>query len=601
MRVRAFGMLLLVLVGLVPLGAFAWVSIRTSERTAVSEVRAANQRLADSVAHRIASFAEQQRGLLAAIGAAAVDAPTPEAAQNLLDDFGIDYRNFTDMTVYRADGSKLAGPGIDGADEVVKAAVAGRATQSKLSAAGSAGAERFAHLQIVGAPIVVAGEKRGAIVANVALVDTWSAINAIRVGKRGFARLLSDDGTLLAHGDPEERRSVYAADRRDEDRAIVSAALSGAAVTNHQGEEIVAGVAPVPDRGWVVVVEQPVSEAFAAARDMKRTLVVICVAALVIVIVVGVLFGGRLVRSMERLRAHTGVLAQGDLDARVDTNAPVVELSALANSLNDMAASLRKLHDEAKAKERLSTFARVAAGLAHDLRTPIEAVRAACHQLNTDPDDPDARELFDWVTERELPKLKRYVDDLQRIAQEGKVRLELSEIAPRDLVDELVDDLRGIQKWSSVEFAADGTASMVVADANLVRRALYNLAANAADACTQQGPGGRVELHVRDAEGEEGWVEFSVRDNGGGIAPETLEQLLEGDFKSTKRSSGVGLGFGVARHVAQAHGGEIRAESEVGAGSTFCLRVARADTTGSIQPTSDPGDLERRAMSPPTH
>ena len=70
-----------------------------------------------------------------------------------------------------------------------------------------------------------------------------------------------------------------------------------------------------------------------------------------------------------------------------------------------------------------------------------------------------------------------------------------------------------------------------------------------------------------------------MRDTGPGIPPERLAEILVGDFKSDKRHSGVGLGLGVARHVAAAHGGTLTAESVVGQGSVFRLRLARKQMT----------------------
>ena len=157
----------------------------------------------------------------------------------------------------------------------------------------------------------------------------------------------------------------------------MAAALLGQRAHNQQGTEVVASAAFVPGRDWLVVVEQPVSEAFAAARAMKRDLLLLGAATLVLVVLCGILFGRTAVRSLERLRAHTHILAAGDLDARIDTRTPLLEARALGEALNEMASSLKKLHDEARNRERLSTFSRVAAGLAHDLRNPI---RGAAHR-----------------------------------------------------------------------------------------------------------------------------------------------------------------------------------------------------------------------------
>ncbi len=113
----------------------------------------------------------------------------------------------------------------------------------------------------------------------------------------------------------------------------------------------------------------------------------------------------------------------------------------------------------------------------------------------------------------------------------------------------------------------------MVADERLLHRAIFNLGKNAAEACAGNG---RPDKEVRfEAEEEQGGVLIRVRDTGYGMSPEVLERIMTGDFHSTKRTNGIGLGFGVARHVAQVHGGRLEATSKVGAGTTFTLLVPR--------------------------
>jgi signal transduction histidine kinase len=572
-RVRTFALALLVVLGLVPLAGFSFLAIQRSEQTAIGEVRASNRRLARSVADRIGAYASAQGELLHVIGAAALKAGSTAEAQGLLEAFAIEFRYLHDLAVFRSDGSRVAGVAVpDRYGALLARALAEQAGEAPIEAAQEKDG-RFAHTQFVAEPVFAAGKHLGAITATIDLVHTWQPINAVQVGQRGFARLISFEGTLLAHGDPEERRFVYA-DNHGRESRIVAGALLGNVVANHQGVQVVTAAALVPGRPWSVLIEQPVHEAFAAARAMKSDLAWLGSIVIVTVLVAGVVLGRRLVASLERLRAHTGILARGKLDARIDESGPVIEIQVLGQALNEMAGSLKQLHEEAQARERLSTFARVAAGLAHDLRQPIETVRAACAGMMADPTDPGARKLFEFMSDRELPRLKRYVDDLRRIANEGEVQLAPSELDPRALADDIVHDLVSSPKWSQVTFQADGMASAFIADKNLIRRAVYNLAANAADACVSKGPENRVTIEVSDT--EDGlWVEFRVSDTGGGIAPPMLEALLKGDFRSTKRSSGIGLGFGVARHVAQAHGGQIVAHSSVGDGSRFSLQLPK--------------------------
>jgi signal transduction histidine kinase len=590
-RIRTFALVLLVLLGAVPLGAYSIASIRRSERTAVTEVKTSNQRLAKVVAERIGAHVDAQQELLSVVGAAALSATDATEAQLVLEAHQLRQQHFHDLAVFGADGSLFAGTGswIEYRD-LIQEAVRGNARRSPLIKADDPSQPLFGHVQVFVEPVFVAGKQVGVVASRVDLITMWRPVEAVHVGERGRARLVDFNGTLLAHGEGEERRKVFASNAGAESR-IIAGALLGGLVENHSGTQVVASVAAVPGSDWLVIVEQPATEAYAAARAMKWDLLWLGGGAILLVLVVGVLAGRTLVRGLERLRAHTKVLARGELGTRIDTKAAILEVEALATSLNDMAASIQEAHEKAKARERLATFARVAAGLAHDIRQPIETIRAACATMQDDPNDVEARELFEFMTEKELPRLKRYMDDLQRIAHEGNVELVPTEIVPRELTDELAADLRSSPKWGGVEFAARGGARPFVADRDLVRRALYNLCANAADACAGKGADGNVRIEVADTDAA-GWVEFRIADNGPGIAAERLAKLLEGDFSSTKRSTGVGLGFGVALHVAEAHGGKITAVSEVGVGSTFVVRLPplpRQDSAPNDDVTSDDG------------
>ena len=196
-----------------------------------------------------------------------------------------------------------------------------------------------------------------------------------------------------------------------------------------------------------------------------------------------------------------------------------------------------------------------------------------------------------------MPKLKRYMDDLQRLAREGNVKLDIADVTPRELAEQVVSELAGNPKWRTVEFSASGEAREIVVDANLVKRAIYNLCSNGADACASLGKGGSVVVEVKDADVGD-VLEISVRDTGGGMAAQKLQHLLEGDFTSTKRSTGVGLGFGVARHVAHAHGGKIEGKSAVGDGSVFTLVLPRQAPQDGREERKEAGARELARAAP---
>ncbi len=564
MRVRTYGLALLGIVAVAPLVAYGAFAVRRAETTAVNEVRRGNARLARSIANRLAAYAVSERTLLGVVGAAALLTPSSEEATAVLDAFSLSFLHLHDLAVYRADGSHLAGSGDQ--EALAKAALAGTPVRGKLVPAGAKAG--LAHTVSLAEPITIAGEREGAVIARVDLVGLWEPVNSVTVGETGFVRLLSTSGELLAHGNPEERRHVFDPDHAVDARLLASAML-GLIGVNQQGEPVVASVALVPAVDGVIVVEQSVAEAFAQASAVKRDLFISIAVAVVFVVIAGLLLGRILVRGLERLRLHTQVLARGELDRKVDSGSRVAEIRALAHSLDDMASSLAALQEEAQQRDRLDTFARVAAGLAHDLRQPVEAVRMAATQFIESNGEGD-RELLAQVSRRDLPRLVRYVEDLRRLAHSGELDLDIAPVSPRELADGIVGDLAASPKYAGVRFEAIGEAKPLAADPDLVRRAVTNLAQNGADSCLESGRGRQVTIEVADSV-TPGFVEFRVTDQGRGIEPERVASVLKSDFRSTKRSNGVGLGLGVVRQVAESHRGRLELTSRVGEGSTFSL------------------------------
>jgi signal transduction histidine kinase len=567
-RIRTYALLLLVSASVLLL-VFGYVALERAERTAVDEVRTGTERVADTIALRIAAHIESERTLLRTLGAAVLLGKTPDLATNA---FSIQFPYLHDITVYGTDGARIADQDFSNPDDdhrmVAARAIAGESAAAPVRPASASASGPFAHTVTVGEPVWIAGERVGAVVARIDLVGIWKPINQARVGRSGFIRLLAGDGTLLAHGDPEERREVFGS--RDHVQ-LVAGARARATIPNAQGVEVFAAVAEVGERGWMVIVEQPAAEALGAVRVMRRDFYALVGATLLLAVGAALVAGRKAVRGIERLEAHTHVLASGDLDAVVRTRSRIAEIDGLERGVNEMASSLKRLHHDARERERLTTFGRVAAGLSHDLKQPLEHVRTACEELAHDRDSPDSWELFDWMRRSELPRLVRFLEDLKRLAIEGRAKLHIDSVDPDHLLAELTESLRGSPKWSRVEFSHSSSAPRFHGDENLLRRALYNLAANAADACSEtEGRSGTVKLEATEVAGE---ITIRVCDTGPGIPPAVIDRIMHGDFHSTKRTNGIGLGLGVARHVVQMHGGRIEVASEVGAGTTFTLTL----------------------------
>jgi signal transduction histidine kinase len=222
--------------------------------------------------------------------------------------------------------------------------------------------------------------------------------------------------------------------------------------------------------------------------------------------------------------------------------------------------------------------------VAHDLRTPLARLRAGAElALREPPDLASAREALVGAIEesdRALGMLTTLMDISE--AEAGAMRLDRH---PEDLADiareavelyELVSNERGVH---IVTRLAPGI--LVIVDRARVRQVCANLIDNA---IKYTAPGGRVEVTVS---GEEAWGVVSIADTGRGIPPEerprVWDRLFRGDRSRTER--GLGLGLSLVKAVAEAHGGEVCLQSELGVGSTFEVRLPRAPRETS--PLSD--------------
>ena len=608
MRVRTYGLILLGLIGVVPLICYGYLAIQRSQATSIAGVRQGNQHLARAVAETIRLHVEHQHELLATLGVTTLQAADRANTFRL---FGLDemYDHLADMVVYELDGNVLriaAGrPPSDQTQsyQALAEAVVDRPIESSMRV------ERvyYSHSMTMVQPVVVAGAIRGAIVGRYDLVGIWRTLQSVRVGRTKYARLVSGDGQTIAHGNPDIRSDALSDDDANVGR-LMAAARTGTVTANSRGQQVVVSMAMIAERQrdelcwrpqttsaslldetrtgaadreasgdqancWHVLIEQTVDEAFAATESMKLDLVAVGGGVLLLVAVLGILAGRALVRGLEVVRGHTRTLSQ-DLTARSQFRTRLIEVQALADALDEMASELVAERESARKRERLTTFARVAAGLAHDLRLPIEAVRGACDMVNQEANEDDAHAFLRKVSERELPRLKRFVDDLHRLARSGKIALDAVSVRPAELASSVCGELREAARWQGVEFEVRGSAEPIMLDRDLVRRAVLNLAGNGADACLQKGLGHRVVLEVAEAD-EVDVVEFRVIDTGVGMSSERLAALETGDFQSSKRSNGVGLGLGVVRQVAATHGGRLSVDSTVGVGSTFTLHFPR--------------------------
>lgn len=217
--------------------------------------------------------------------------------------------------------------------------------------------------------------------------------------------------------------------------------------------------------------------------------------------------------------------------------------------------------------------------VSHELRTPLASLKAITETLQGGAlDDPPAARRFLDQMETEVDALSLMVAELLELSriESGRVPLELKPVRPIDILLPACERLGLQAERAGLTLETDCADDLpdVQADASRVQQVVVNLLHNAIKFTPSVG---KVIL---SAGIQEKFVLFSVKDTGIGISPEDLPRIFERFYKAdrARASSGTGLGLAIARHLVEAHGGEIWVESEIDQGSTFFFTIPLANS-----------------------
>ena len=394
-------------------------------------------------------------------------------------------------------------------------------------------------------------------------------VDRIRVGEQGYALVVTNDGLLLAHGDPDAKSRVARGDNM-RDHTLVQevqpmpegAATSSAQYEDERGQMLGVG-ARLPALGWTIMVEQPAAEAFAIPIRLQNLLGISIAAALLAMLAVGYFWGRSFIDPILALTRGTRALAAGHLDERVVVSS-TDELGQLGDAFNNMADRLVELQEDVRKKERQAIFGRIAVGLVHDLSHPIQNIGNSCKLIVKMFDDLEYRQTFRTTVERELAQVKRVLDDLRNIAR--PLPLERFPIDVNKALTELAESMQSTAESSGLALDTELLLGPLFVEGDLfaLNRVYRNLIINAFQATP---PHGKVVIRTMRQDGN---AVVEVADTGCGIPAERLETIFE-DFATTKRR-GLGLGLAISKKIVEQLGGTIEVTSEVGLGTTFTLR-----------------------------
>jgi signal transduction histidine kinase len=415
---------------------------------------------------------------------------------------------------------------------------------------------------------VTDNQRQGWLVGQVNLEELWRMVDRIRVGSQGFALVVTGEGQLIAHGDPDEKSSVARGDSMLSHplfTALKQSKEDRTASAEYEGTRgpVLGVAATLPVLGWTVIVEQPQSEAFAIPIRLQNQLGIAIALALMAMLTVGYFWGRSFINPILALTRGTRALASGRLDERVVV-ASTDELGQLGDAFNNMADRLVELQEDVRKKERQATFGRVAVGLVHDISHPIQNIGNSCKLMVKMFDDLEYRESFKRTVEREFDQVKRVLEDLRNLARPKPI-----EKFPLDLNKALhgvAESMLPSAESSGISFETELVFGPLYIEGDLyaLNRVHRNLITNAFQATP---PRGRVIIRSMRKDDE---AVIEIADTGSGIPPERLGTIFD-DFVTTKKQ-GLGLGLALSKKMVEQLGGTITVVSQVGVGTTFTMR-----------------------------
>jgi len=245
-------------------------------------------------------------------------------------------------------------------------------------------------------------------------------------------------------------------------------------------------------------------------------------------------------------------------------------LSMFALFLNQRRYSKRmeEMGERLQQAEKLSALGQLAAGVAHEIRNPLNAISMASQRIRREyvPDEEEKRGGFQRITDIISDEIKR----LNRIVEEFVIfsrsrRLEFTDQSITYILERIVSlireeaDLKGITV--KTVWKEDDPLILPV-DVDKLRQAFYNILKNAMEAIP-----GRGTITISAEPDGRGMVSIKISDTGCGLTKDEIDHIFNPEY--TTKEKGLGFGLALVHEIVRGHGGEIRVESEVGLGTTF--------------------------------
>ncbi len=405
-------------------------------------------------------------------------------------------------------------------------------------------------------------EYLGGVVIDLDYEKIIQMINEIRVGEQGYAFVIDGKGRITGH--PSYAPYEYTLETYPEPslKELIREMITGTSGWKtyvHQNIDKVAAFTPVDFMGWSMGVTIPLDEFGKEARAIKVRVIQAGAVVLICAVLGVTLLAYYLLRPVRSLVAATNRIAQGDLNHTIPVQTRD-ELGDLTRSFNHMVRNLSRIQQELVRSEKLISLGRLSAGVAHEIRNPLNAIKGAIvHIQRRRRNDPLVGEYTQLISE-EIDRLNAFVTEFLYFARQSK-----PQPVPTDLNQLIIATQKLFRKQASqlnIRFhnQLDPHLPELLVDPHQIERVIVNVLINAMDALPEGGDiiFSSFVLKSQQRPYAPESVRIEIRDTGIGIVEEHLDAIFD-PFFSTKEA-GTGIGLPLSLSIVENHNGRMTVE-----------------------------------------
>lgn len=452
---------------------------------------------------------------------------------------------------------------------------------------------------LISAPLVdESGDVAGFVRAYVGTGAILSDILRATLGETSECYLVNREGTFLAHKEPERILNENIA-QSESFKTIFGAQKRRIAYVDYRGVEVIGASRRVGGTDWALVVEQDRDEALRAVHELKRHFILIIATSGLGALFSAWLLSRYVATPIRKLSKAAESLARGEFETvHIEPGDRGDEIGLLYDAFGEMARQLqdrqqrleervvlreaelketderlKQTHEAAVRSQQLASLGQLAAGVAHEIRTPLTSLKMFLQSIENEMEISSEYEEDFQVAMNQVSRMEATINRFLDFARpQAPVFVQVD---ARELIEDtlLVVGLRARQQETLIKKSIEDSLPPFRGDRKQLEEAVMNLMVNGLEAL---GSGGELSITAGiDTASVEGrlreFIRIDVADTGPGIKDESIPNLFDPFF--TTKATGTGLGLSIVYSTIKKHGGQVSVKSGPGRGATFSLFI----------------------------